>query len=63
MFIDSREEGGEGERKRERERGGERKRAIHWLPPICAPTRDQTPNLLVYEATCQPTEPHRPGQP
>ena len=69
MFINFRErkgegeEDGEGRRERDRrERGREREieidmreRNIHQLPSVCALTRDQTHNLLVYGMTLQHT--------
>ena len=53
-MILEREQGGEREKKREREREREREmlmgeRNINWLPPICAPTRGQTHNPLVFQ--------------
>ena len=48
----------EKEKKAGRER--EQERNISQLPPVCALTRDQIFNLLVYRTMLQPTEP--PGQ-
>ena len=44
------------EREREREIG------IKPSTQVCALTRDQTLNLLVYGTTLQPTEPHSQGE-
>lgn len=47
---------------REKERNISVERNIDSLPLACAPTVDQTHNLLVYKSTFQLTEPHWPGR-
>ena len=65
MFIDLREEGREGGRQRERERGkGKRNITLREKhPPVAScvcPDRDGTHNLMLYRMNLQPTAP--PGQ-
>ena len=55
-----------GEREREEEEEKERKKSIcerniNQLPSVCAPTGDQTCNLLVCRTALQATEPPRQG--
>ena len=67
MFIDLRESEREREKKKEKKEKKKTsvwERNIDWLPPICAPTWDQTHNLGMCpdwgSNRLQPTEP--PGQ-